>query len=147
MFEHVGPKNYRTYMKVVSRCLKRDGLFLLQTIGGNKSSRSTDLWLNKYIFPNGVIPSIKQIGAAAEKLLIMEDWHNFGPDYDKTLLAWQKNFNAGWESIKKNYDERFFRMWNYYLLSCAGSFRARHIQLWQVIFSKIGDSNVYKSIR
>lgn len=147
MFEHVGPKNYRIYMEVVNRCLKPSGLFLLQTIGGNKSAHSTDPWLDKYIFPGGVIPSIKQIGAAAEKLLVMEDWHNFGPDYDKTLLAWHKNFTAGWDKIKKNYDQRFFRMWNYYLLSCAGAFRARYIQLWQIVFSKIGDSNIYKPIR
>lgn len=147
MFEHVGPKNYRTYMEVVNRSLKPGGLFLLQTIGGNKSSRSTDPWLDKYIFPGGVIPSIKQIGAAVEKLLVMEDWHNFGPDYDKTLMAWHKNFNAGRETIKQKYGQRFFRMWNYYLLSCAGAFRARHIQLWQIVFSKPGATKAYKSIR
>jgi cyclopropane-fatty-acyl-phospholipid synthase len=147
MFEHVGPKNYSTYFKIIRRCLKANGLFLLQTIGGNKSSRSGDPWMDKYIFPGGVIPSIKQIGAGAEKLLVMEDWHNFGADYDKTLMAWHKNFNVGWEKIKKNYSQRFFRMWNYYLLSCAGSFRARNIQLWQIVFSKNGVKGGYKSIR
>ncbi len=149
MFEHVGSKNYRTFMKVADKCLKDDGLFLLHTIGGNLSKNVTDPWITKYIFPNGQIPSASQIVDSYEGLFIMEDWHNFGKDYDKTLMAWYNNFNKNWEEIKKlgNYDERFYRMWKYYLLSSAGAFRARNLHLWQIVFSKIGAEKEYKSIR
>ncbi|OCH99254.1 cyclopropane-fatty-acyl-phospholipid synthase [Legionella jamestowniensis] len=136
MFEHVGYLNYRKYMQVVDRCLAEDGLFLLHTIGGNESTTQAMPWISKYIFPNGMIPSIAQLGKSAEKLLIMEDWQNFGMDYYKTLLAWHQNFNASWNYLKSNYDEKFFRMWNYYLLSCAGGFNTRMLQLWQIVFSK-----------
>jgi len=139
MFEHVGYKNYKKYMETVSQCLKEDGLFLLHTIGSNVSTTTCQSqWMDAYIFPNGQVPSIQQVSAAFEGLFVMEDWHNFGNNYDKTLMAWHKNFNDGWESIKHKYDERFRRMWNYYLLSCAGSFRARDSQLWQIVFSKKG---------
>jgi cyclopropane-fatty-acyl-phospholipid synthase len=147
MFEAVGYKNFRTYMEVVSRHLKDDGLFLLHTIGGNESTVSTDPWIHKYIFPNGMMPSIKQIGKSIEELFVMEDWHNFGPDYDKTLMAWHRNFNNHWPELKSKYDERFFRMWNYYLLVSAASFRTRRNQLWQIVFSKNGVSGGYQSVR
>ena len=138
MFEHVGYRNYRTFMKVVQRCLKAEGLFLLHTIAGNTSGKSTDPWINKYIFPRSMLPSAKQITAAAEGLFVLEDWHSFGQYYDKTLMAWYNNFTKNWTKLKYTYDERFYRMWTYYLLSCAGSFRARRNQLWQVVFSKEG---------
>jgi cyclopropane-fatty-acyl-phospholipid synthase len=147
MFEHVGVKNYREFMEVVHRCLKEDGLFLLHTIGSNATSITTDPWIDKYIFPNGHIPSIAQIGECAEGLFIMEDWHNFGSDYDKTLLAWYGNFNKNWNKLSDNPGNSFYRMWRYYLLSCAGCFRARDIQLWQIVFSKNGVPNGYTSIR
>jgi cyclopropane-fatty-acyl-phospholipid synthase len=147
MIEHVGCKNYRTYMKVANRCLKKDGLFLLHTIGGNVSVNDVDPWIDKYIFPNGMLPSVKQLSKASEGLFIMEDWHNFGTDYDKTLMAWHKNFIGNWDKIKDKYDVRFFRMWKYYLLCCAGSFRARKNQLWQIVFSKEGLKEGYTSIR
>jgi cyclopropane-fatty-acyl-phospholipid synthase len=147
MIEHVGYKNYRTYMVVVNRCLKEDGLFLLHTIGGSRSVKSVDPWMNKYIFPNGMLPSIKQLGKAIEGLFIMEDWHNFSADYDKTLMSWYSNFEGHWDEIKTNYDERFHRMWMYYLLSCAGAFRARRNQLWQIVLSKKGVVGGYQSIR
>jgi cyclopropane-fatty-acyl-phospholipid synthase len=147
MIEHVGYKNYRAYMKVAHHCLKDKGLFLLHTIGGNKSVTSTDLWINKYIFPNGMLPSIKQIGAAIEGLFVMEDWHNLSVDYEKTLMAWYRNFDNNWHNIKSNYDERFYRIWKYYLLSCAGAFRARGNQLWQIVLSQKGVLGGYKSIR
>jgi cyclopropane-fatty-acyl-phospholipid synthase len=148
MFEHVGYKNYSTYMHVASRCLKNDGLFLLHTIGSNKTVKATDPWITKYIFPNGMLPSVKQIATAAEDYFMLEDWHSFGPYYDKTLMAWHKNFNTHWKKISQNpkYDARFKRMWDYYLLSCAGSFRARNIQLWQIVFSKKGNVNAYERI-
>lgn len=147
MIEHVGNKNYRTYMKVAHRCLKDDGLFLLHTIGKNKSRTLTDPWINKYIFPDGILPSIKQIGISIENLFVMEDWHNFSADYDKTLMEWYKNFIKNWNKIKSNYDEKFYRMWQYYLLSSAGSFRARRNQLWQIVLSKKGILGGYKSLR
>ncbi|MCF7805208.1 MAG: cyclopropane fatty acyl phospholipid synthase [Candidatus Marinimicrobia bacterium] len=137
-FEHVGYKNYRTYMKTVDRCLKDDGISLLHTIGGNVSSVTTNQWTAKYIFPNGMLPSIMQIGKSMERLFVMEDWHNFGPDYDTTLLAWHRNFEEAWPELQQNYSERFHRMWRYYLLSSAGGFRARHTQLWQVVMTKVG---------
>jgi cyclopropane-fatty-acyl-phospholipid synthase len=147
MFEHVGHLNYRSYMEVVRRCLTPEGLFLLHTIGSNFTLVSANEWISKYIFPNGMIPSVKQIGKAYEGLLVMEDWHNFGSDYDKTLMAWQSNFSKHWTTLKPQYDERFYRMWNYYLLSCAGSFRARDMQLWQIVFSKSGVPQGYQAPR
>jgi cyclopropane-fatty-acyl-phospholipid synthase len=147
MIEHVGYKNYRTYMEMAHRCLKDGGLFLLHTIGGNRSVTSTDPWINKYIFRNGMLPSVKQLGASIEGLFVMEDWHNFSADYDKTLMAWYRNFTSNWDKITSGYDDRFYRMWEYYLLSCAGSFRARSNQLWQIVLSKGGVPGGYKSIR
>ncbi len=147
MFEHVGYKNYRIYMQTIHRLLKEDGLFLLHTIGSNKSMVTTDVWTKKYIFPNSMLPSITQIGASIEQLFVMEDLHNFGQDYDKTLMAWFENFDGSWDELKSDYDERFYRMWKYYLLSSAGSFRARKNQLWQIVLSKKGIINGYQSIR
>ena len=147
MFEHVGPKNYRAYMEVVHRCLANDGLFLLHTIGKNKSVTRQDVWSNKYIFPNGALPSIKLIGEAIEDLFVMEDWHNFGVDYDKTLMAWFENFRNNWLTIKAHYGARFYRMWKYFLHSSAGLARSRRMQLWQIILSKRGLTNGYLSVR
>ena len=136
MFEHVGYKNYRTFMKVVRKLLADDGLFLLHTIGCNHSTTSTSPWIQKYIFPNGMLPSIKQIGESMEGLFIMENWENYGPHYYKTLMSWHHNFVKNWDRIKDRYGQRFFRMWTYYLLSSAGAFKARENQLWQVMLSK-----------
>ena len=147
MIEHIGYKNYRTFMKITHRCLDDDGLFLLHTIGEIRSVTATDPWIEKYIFPHSMPPSIKQLGKAIENLFVMEDWHNFGVDYDKTLMAWYENFERSWDSIKRNYDDRFYRMWKYFLLSCAGSFRARRNQLWQIVFSKRGVIGGYQSYR
>ncbi|MFA5197654.1 MAG: cyclopropane fatty acyl phospholipid synthase [Patescibacteria group bacterium] len=147
MFEHVGCKNYNTFMKTVDRCLENDGLFLLHTIGGNNSVYKCDPWFDKYIFPGGMLPSVKQIGKAIEGLFIMEDWHNFGTDYDKTLMAWFNNFNSAWPKLREKYGDKFYQMWKYYLLSLAGGFRARNIQLWQIVFSKAGSQIEYKSVR
>ncbi|HDZ48594.1 MAG TPA: cyclopropane fatty acyl phospholipid synthase [Halomonas sp.] len=138
MFEHVGHKNYREYMTVANRCLKDDGLFLLHTIGKNLSNTVTDPWIDKYIFPNGELPTLGQIMDAAEAIFVVEDVHNFGADYDRTLMAWHKNFETHWPTFKAQYGEHFYRMWRYYLLSCAGVFRAREIQLWQLVMSKQG---------
>ena len=147
MIENIEPKNYRAFMDVVSESLNPDGLFLLHTIGSRKSSRSTDPWFDKYIFPNGVLPSQNQISAATESLFVMEDWHNFRADYDKTLMQWYKNFVTNWEKIKDSFDERFYRMWSYYLLSSAGAFRSGKNQLWQIVFSKNGVPGGYNYVR
>jgi cyclopropane-fatty-acyl-phospholipid synthase len=147
MFEHVGHKNYKEFMQVVHRCLKDDGMCLLHTIGSNVTSFHPDPWISKYIFPNGMLPSLAQITQQAEGLFVIEDVHNFGADYDKTLMAWAHNFNNAWPKFEKNYNRRFYRMWNYYLYSCAGLFRARGIQLWQVVLSKKGVLGGYRSVR
>jgi cyclopropane-fatty-acyl-phospholipid synthase len=138
MFEHVGPKNYRTYFRKVAELLKDEGLFLLHTIGGNVPAHKTDPWIERYIFPNGVIPSTQQIASSYEGYFVLEDWHNFGPHYDQTLMAWHENFNNAWPELNRSYDERFRRMWNYFLISCAASSRARDNQLWQIVLSKNG---------
>lgn len=147
MFEHVGHKNYREYFEVVNRCLKDDGLFCLHTIGQDDSVTSADPWVHKYIFPNGMVPSIQQVGKASENLFVMEDWHNFGQYYDITLMAWWDKFKKAWPELKVNYDERFYRMWEYYLKVFAGNFRARNLQLWQIVYSKNGVEGVYKTVR
>lgn len=138
IMEHVGYKNYRSYMEVVHRTLKPDGVGFIHTIGGNYSLTAGDPWSDKYIFPNGMLPSIVQLGDAMEGLFVMEDWHNFGPDYERTLLAWYDNFEAAWPELSKKYSERFHRMWRYYLLTSAGTFRSRSQQLWQIVFTPIG---------
>ena len=145
--EHVGYKNYRTLMETAHRRLKPHGLFLLHTIGNNASVTTSDPWFDKYIFPGGMLPSVAQLSAAMDGLLVMEDWHNFGPDYDKTLVAWQNNVDKHWGEFKAKFDERFHRMWRYYLLSLAGSFRARKIHLWQIVMSKQGVLGGYESVR
>lgn len=136
MFEHVGHRNYRTYFDTVSRLLTEDGIFVLHTIGSNNSNISVDPWINKYIFPNGVLPSAMHIARASEGKLLIEDWQNFGADYDRTLMAWHANFDAHWHEIATSYNEKTRRMFRYYLGVCAGAFRVRGIQLWQVAYSK-----------
>ncbi|WP_304525378.1 cyclopropane fatty acyl phospholipid synthase [Halomonas sp. I5-271120] len=135
MFEHVGHRNYRTYFDTVARLLTPDGLFLLHTIGSNNSEISADPWIHKYIFPNGVLPSAMHISRASESYLLMEDWQNFGADYDRTLMAWLENFTARWPEIADRYNDTTRRMFRYYLSACAGAFRARDLQLWQIVFS------------
>ncbi len=147
MFEHVGYKNYTAFFKVIERCLKHNGLFLLQTMASNRAHHTCDPWFDKYIFPNGMLPSISQMSSAVEDKFVMEDWHNLGVDYDKTLLAWYRNFEAGWSSLKSRYSSRFFRMWKYYLLSLAGAFRARNLQVWQIVLTPNENAAEYKSIR
>ncbi len=147
MFEHVGFKNYRTYMRVVSRCLEPDGLFLLHTIGSNVSDTCGNPWVERHIFPNSMLPSCRQISAAIEGCLMYEDWHRFGQDYDRTLMQWWENFDRHWSGLRSRYDERFYRMWRYYLLSFAGAFRAGHNQLWQIVLSPLASERRYKAVR
>ena len=147
MFEHVGPKNYPQYFSIVERLLKEQGLFLLHTIGNHQTSRRLDPWIDKYVFPNGRLPSAAEIAGAVEGRLLIEDWHNFGADYDRTLMAWWDNFERGWPALTDKYGPRFYRMWKYYLMSCAGFFRSRQGQLWQLVLSKRSRSGVYRSVR
>jgi cyclopropane-fatty-acyl-phospholipid synthase len=147
MIEHVGYKNYRTFFRIANRCLKDEGLFLLHNIGNNKSVKTISPWTHRYIFPNGMLPSLAQLGNAIESLFVIEDLHNFGADYNKTLICWFKNFDENWPEIKDKYPDPFYRMWKYYLLSFAGAFSARSIQLWQIVLSKNGLLNGYLSVR
>ncbi|WP_347136771.1 cyclopropane fatty acyl phospholipid synthase [Parahaliea mediterranea] len=146
MFEHVGHRNHRTFMAVARRCLRDDGLALLHTIGKNRvvGAGATDPWIDRYIFTNGEIPALGQVTDSLEGLFTVEDLHNFGADYDPTLMAWYSNFEAAWPRFRDTLDERFRRMWRYYLLSCAGAFRARKLQLWQWVLSPQGVAGGYR---
>jgi len=147
MMEHVGYKNYRTYLETTFRCLATGGRFLCQTIAGDRSTTTTDPWIERYIFPNSMLPSAAQVTRAADGLYTLEDVQNFGADYDRTLLAWERNFSATWERFSGRYGERFRRMWRFYLLSCAGAFRARSLQLFQFLFSKGGLPGGFSPVR
>lgn len=147
MFEHVGPKNYGDFMGVAHRALVEDGLFLLHTIGRPKRAGHMDPWITRHIFPNGYIPSMCQIDHAMEGLFVLEDWHNIGPHYDPTLMAWCANFDAHWPTLSERYTETFRRMWRYYLRTCAGAFRARNKQVWQLVMTRHGLPGGYESIR
>ena len=147
MFEHVGGKNYPMFFDTARRLLRRDGLFLLHTIGNYKTAPTTDRWVDRYIFRNGKLPSASEIATVIEDRFLIEDWHNFGIDYDLTLMAWWDNFNRAWPALRSRYSERFYRMWKYYLLMCAGYFRSRQGQLWQLVLSHRSRGDVYRSVR
>lgn len=147
MFEHVGPKNYALFFERMRSLLDAEGLMLLHTIGVDRTQSHTDPWIDRYIFPNGKLPSARELCQALEGRLLIEDWHNFGPDYDRTLMSWWRNFEASWPRLAARYDARFLRMWRYYLLACAGFFRSRQGQLWQLVLSRPGRSGVYRSVR
>jgi cyclopropane-fatty-acyl-phospholipid synthase len=150
MLEHVGHKNFKAYMAAINRMLKDDGICLIHSIGSTVTQKVADPWINKYIFPNGLLPSAKQIVNAIVEPMVLEDWHNFGESYDKTLCAWHERFIRAWPELKASgkYNERFYRMWEYYLLSCAGNFRSnQHAQLWQIVLSKSGVKGGYVPVR
>ncbi|WP_457350352.1 cyclopropane fatty acyl phospholipid synthase [Roseateles sp. P5_D6] len=147
MFEHVGLKNYGVYFDTARRLLAPDGLFLLHSIGVDQRAPHTDPWIERYIFPNGKLPSPVELAGALEGRFIIEDWHNFGPDYDRTLMSWAERFEAAWPQLAARYDEGFRRMFRYYLLSCAGFFRSRQGQLWQLVLSRPERRGVYRSFR
>lgn len=147
MLEHVGHKNYRTYMETVTRNLADTGICLLHFIGGNETALTVDPWINKYIFPNSMIPSLAQMGKSMEGLLVIEDLQNLGLHYDHTLMAWHRNFIDSWDALKANYSDTFFRMWTYYLLCSAASFRSRRLNLWQIVTRKPGPISEYQSVR
>ncbi len=146
MFEHVGYKNYDSYFEVVNRCLKDGGLFVLHTIGFQYTSEKVDPWIERYIFPNSILPSAELISKASGPFLKLEDWHNFGADYIKTLRAWSTNIEAAWDELP-NYDQEFRRMWHYYLMCCTGSFMAYNNHLWQIVFTKGERTEPYQAVR
>lgn len=147
MFEHVGPRNHAAFFAIIERVLEDEGLLLVHTIGNHLTNREVDPWVDKYVFPNGHLPSAAEIARAVEGRFLIEDWHNYGPDYDRTLMAWWDNFERAWPALRGKYGERFYRMWKYYLLSCAGFFRARQGQLWQLVLSKRARTAMYRSVR
>ena len=147
MLEAVGYRNYRAYMEVAEKNLTDDGIFLLHTIGGNYSTKITDPWIEKYIFPNGMLPSASQLSKAWQGLFILEDWHNFGVYYDRTCMEWLKRFEQSWPEIKHQYDETFYRMWRYYLTASGASFRSRKNHLWQIVLTKPKHLGLYEAER
>ncbi len=147
MFEHVCSKNYGEFAAVMRRCLRSDGLALLGTIGSNVSETMGDAWIHRYIFPVGHVPSLAQIGRALEGKFVLEDLENFGASYDPTIVAWYRNFRAAWNQLRHRYSERFRRMWEYYLLTAAGSFRARNGQVWHFVLSPAGIPGGYHPFR
>ena len=138
MMEHVGPKNHRTVMKVIHRTLADDGVAVIHTIANNRSLLHGTPFIEKYIFPNAVAPSIAQLGKAMEGLFVLEDLQNIGEDYDPTLMAWWQNFDRTYPEIAHKYDQRFYRMWKFYLLAAAGASRARDGQLYHLVLTKTG---------
>lgn len=146
MFEHVGYKNYDTFFQVAHRCLKDGGLFLLHTIGFQYTSEKVDPWIERYIFPNSILPSAELIGKHSSSYFKLEDWHNFGPDYTKTLMAWDENACNAWPELV-GYDEEFQRKWHYYLMVCAATFRACNNHLWQIVFTKGEKLEPYQAVR
>lgn len=151
MFEHVGRKNARNFMRCVDRYLKPGGLFLLHTIASRHSSPSLNHpelpWIEKNIFPGGSLLSMGQITTAAQGIFKVLDQENFGPYYDLTLMEWAKNFKEGWESIKSLYSEEFYRMWLYYLYSCAAGFRSGRLELFQIVLAKPDWQGLYRGVR
>jgi cyclopropane-fatty-acyl-phospholipid synthase len=138
MIEHVGPKNHRLYMETVDRCLRPGGIAFVHSIGSNRSQVLIDAWFHRYVFPNAAIPSLAQLTAAMDGIFVAEDVHNIGPHYDRTLMAWSRNFERAWPTLRARYGERFRRIWRYYLLSSAGAFRARFMQLYQIVMTRPG---------
>ena len=147
MFEHVGRRNDAAFHRIVHQSLEADGLALLQTIGTACTDHGRDDWIETHVFPGGRLPSASQLCRGLEGLFLIEDWENFGPDYDRTLMAWCRNFEAAWPTLQCDSSADFQRFWRYYLLSCAGFFRSRHGQLWQVVISKPERSIPYRSWR
>ena len=134
LVEHVGYMNYRSYFKTVSRCLEPDGIHVFQFVGHGVSHITFNPWINEYIFPNGQLPSLKQVTEASERLFTVEDVHNFGPDYAKTCRAWWENCERS--AYFRSLPERFQRMWKFYLLFSAAGFRNREFQLYQIVQTK-----------
>ena len=133
MFEHVGKKFYNVFFKSISKLLKNDGMFLLHTIGVVDKPTPPNKFINKYIFPGGICPSLSQIVKPIEKTgLIVADTETLIRHYDKTLLSWLNRFMAKKHLVKDMFDEKFVKMWSFYLASCAAAFRYRDLVVFQL---------------
>ena len=136
MLEHVGRTNYELFMKNVSSVLKKEGVFVLHYISGRTESEG-DAWMRKYIFPGGVIPSLREIiSLASDYKFNTLDVENLRMHYTKTLLEWAKNFENNTDIVREMFDEKFIRIWTMYLYSCAACFNTGVIDLHQIIFTK-----------
>lgn len=159
MFEHVGPKNYVAFARLLRDRLKDDGTALLHFFVTDRPQPALThreaMWVLRDIFPGVVVPSYSQVGAMleADRSLVLEDLHNIGPDYGPTLLAWEENFRTNWHAdapLRQLYGDgadRFYRFWRYYLLICAAAFAARRYGLWQIVLRPTGVKPTYQSIR
>lgn len=143
MIEAVGKKNLGVFFDTIHRSLKPDGLLALQAISAETvtrySSRRIDeflLWILRHIFPNGYLPTLPELMAPARSAFVLENLDNLGNSYEKTLLAWEKNFADRWSTLSHRYDEQFYRMWRFYLLSCAALFRIRMTNVYQIVYRK-----------
>jgi cyclopropane-fatty-acyl-phospholipid synthase len=142
MLEHVGKKFYKTFFKSINRLLKNDGKFLLHTIGVIDSPTAPNKFINKYIFPGGICPSFSQIIKPIEKTgLIVSDSETLIRHYDKTLEAWLERFMEKKSEVKDMFGERFVRMWEFYLASCAAAFRYRDLVVFQLQIVKNFESS------
>jgi cyclopropane-fatty-acyl-phospholipid synthase len=147
MFEHVGPRNHATFFEVVHRCLHPHGLALLHTIGTQTGARVPDPWIERYVFPNSAIPRLDDVVAALEPWFTVEDLHNFGLDYVRTLEAWRERFDAAWPRLESGYGPEFRRLWHYYLAASTASFRARRNHLWQFVLAPHARDEAYRGVR
>ena len=142
MLEHVGRPNYDLFMRNVSKVLKKEGIFVLHYISGLVESEG-DAWMRKYIFPGGVIPSLREIvSLSADYKFYTTDIESLRTHYMKTLLKWAENFENNIDTVREMFDERFVRMWTMYLYSCAACFNTGVIDLHQIVFTNgVNNSN------
>jgi len=134
MFEQVGRKRYKEYYDKCYELLKPDGIMLIHTIGTNKRKWNHNSFINKYIFPEGELPHIENLTHSFVDKWHLEDWQNMGLSYAKTTKLWHTNI-GDWSGLD-NYDERFRRMWDFYLLGCVANFQSRNVCLWQIVYTK-----------
>ena len=141
MFEHVGRKFYKNYFKTVNKLLKEDGVALIHTIGSVVSPRDPHPWITKYIFPGGYTPSLSEIAGPIEKSgLIISDMEVLRMHYSHTLRHWKERFIGKKEEVLAMFDEKFFRMWEFYLASCEMTFKWGDQVVFQLQLSKKFDS-------
>lgn len=136
MVEHVGRENYQLFINSVENVMKDGGIFLLHFISALKEHPG-DAWIKKYIFPGGVVPSLREmIYAMSEKNFHVLDVENLRMHYNKTLLCWEKNYRENLDEVRKMFDEKFIRMWDLYLSACAATFHNGIIDLHQIVATK-----------
>jgi cyclopropane-fatty-acyl-phospholipid synthase len=138
MVEHVGRRYYRDFFAAAERCLEPSGIFVLHTVGFLKE-QPINPWYDKHIMPGVEFPTVPNLILNTGENFVLEDFQTWeGSHYDRTLMAWFERFQAGWNELKRSYDETFYRMWKLYLQGCAGAFRAEQMRVWQLVFSKGG---------